>query len=77
MIIAIFMYMFISLGIACFIGVSCNAAGFEFFNPVVIYNTIKVNIFGTILITILLNTILAPYAIGYWVYKACTVGRKK
>lgn len=77
-IIAIFVYAFISFAcIACPIAIACNADGFEFLNPIIIYNTIKVNIFGTILITILLNTILAPYAIGYWVYKVCTVGRKK
>ena len=77
-IIAIFVYAFMSLAcIACPIGIACSADGFEFLNPIVIYNTIKVNIFGTILITILLNTILAPYAISYWVYKVCTVGRKK
>lgn len=76
-IVAIFVYIFISLCIACFVGIACNANGFEFLNPIMIYNTIKVNIFGTILITILLNTILAPYAICYWVYKVCTVGRKK
>ena len=71
------MYIFISTCIACTIGIACNADGFEFLNPIMIYNTIKVNILGTILITILLNTILAPYAICYWVYKACTIGRKK
>ena len=77
-IVAIIIYAFISfVCIACPIGIACNADGFEFLNPIIIYNTIKVNIFGTILITILLNTILAPYAICYWVYKVCTVGRKK
>lgn len=77
-IVAIIIYIFISfVCIVCPIAIACNADGFEFLNPIIIYNTIKVNIFGTILITILLNTILAPYALCYWVYKVCTVGRKK
>lgn len=77
-ILVIFAYTFISLAcITCPICIAFNADGFEFLNPITIYNTIKVNIFGTILITILFNTILAPYAIGYWVYKICTIGRNK
>ena len=76
--VAILMYILISLAcISCPIGIALNANGFEFLNPRVIYKNIKVNIFGTILITILLNTILAPYAVCYWVYKICTVGRTK
>lgn len=76
--VAILMYIVVSLAfISCPIGIAFDANGFEFLNPIVIYKNIKVNIFGTILITILLNTILAPYAICYWMYKVCTVGRKK
>lgn len=44
-------------------------------NPVKIYRANKVNIFGCILLTLLLHLIFPYYAIIYWIYKLCTVGR--
>lgn len=51
-------------------------AFFDFFNPCWIYAHVRVNIIGCILLTICIH-ILSPFvAIGYWIYKICTVGRK-
>lgn len=53
-----------------------GGAFFNFFNPRWIYAHIRVNIIGCILLTIFIH-ILSPFvAIGYWIYKICTVGRK-
>ena len=47
------------------------------FNPIQNYEDwTKLNWFGIIVITILLNIIFFPWAIGYWIYKLFTVGRK-
>ena len=44
-------------------------------NPVVIYRENKVNIVGCILLTLLRHLIFPYYAIIYWIYKLCTIGR--
>lgn len=49
---------------------------FDFFNPCWIYAHIRVNIIGCILLTIFTNILSLVIAIGYWIYKICTVGRK-
>lgn len=48
------------------------------FNPIRNYNKWrKMNWFGVIITTLILNILLFPYAIIYWlVYKLFTVGRK-
>ena len=47
------------------------------FNPIRNYNQwYKINWFGVIVATILLNVIFPLYAIVYWGYKLVTVGRK-
>lgn len=52
------------------------ANGFEFVNPVFIYEHNYVNAFGA-LVLCLLYSLLCPIAtICYWFYKLCTVGRK-
>lgn len=49
----------------------------SFFNPIRNYKEwIFMNWFGVIFFTILLNIICPAYALGYWFYKLCTVGRK-
>lgn len=48
----------------------------DFFNPCWIYAHIRVNIIGCILLTIFTNILSPVIAIGYWIYKICTVGRK-
>lgn len=52
-------------------GVNCS-----FVNPVVIYNNIKVNWFGAVLLAIVCNIGLPVAAIPYWIYKLCTIGIK-
>jgi hypothetical protein len=51
-------------------------SGFNFLNPVEFYKNIKVNLFGAFFVTFIFNALLAPYAIIYWIYKLCTVGRR-
>lgn len=52
-------------------------ADFSMFNPIRNYRTwTSVNWFGVIVMTLLLNIIFLPYAIGYWIYKSFTIGRK-
>lgn len=47
------------------------------FNPIRNYNQWrKINWFGVIVATILLNVIFPLYAIVYWGYKLVTVGRR-
>lgn len=48
----------------------------DFFDPIVRYNTEEFNLFGVIVITILLNIAFAPMAIVFWLYKLCIVGRR-
>lgn len=49
----------------------------SFFNPIRNYKEwIFMNWFGVIFFTILLNVICPVYALCYWFYKLCTVGRK-
>ena len=50
---------------------------FSFVNPIVIYEHVRVNWFGAILICILLNLLLPSISIPYWIYKLVTVGRSK
>ena len=49
---------------------------FDFFNPCWIYNHVRVNIIGCILLTIFVHILCPIFAIGYWIYKICTIGRK-
>ena len=51
-------------------------SGFNFLNPVQFYYNESVNWFGAYFITLTINILFAPYAIVYWIYKLCTVGRK-
>lgn len=50
--------------------------GLQWVNPIVIYNNVSVNWFGCIVLTILAHIAAGPWAIFYWLYKLCTVGRK-
>lgn len=50
--------------------------GFTWLNPLFIYKHIDVNWFGASLLALVGNVIFVPYAILYWFYKLCTVGRK-
>ena len=48
----------------------------DMFDPAVRYQSGEFNLFGVIVITVILNTVFAPMAILYWFYKLCTVGRR-
>lgn len=55
----------------------------KLFNPITIYNEHRVNYFGCFMLMIFYHAILAPFAIGYWMYMLgklfvwlCTVGRR-
>ena len=50
--------------------------GFQWVNPIVIYNNVPVNWFGCIVLTILAHIAAGPWVVFYWFYKLCTVGRK-
>lgn len=51
--------------------------GFQWINPRYIYQTVQVNWFGCIILTILAHLTAGPIiSIIYWFYKLCTVGRK-
>lgn len=53
-----------------------NGYGFAWLNPLFIYKQIDVNWFGALLLTLVANVIFVPYAILYWLYKLCTIGKK-
>lgn len=57
-------------------GSSTDAQGLEFCNPCWLYREKKLCIFSCVFVAIFANITTLPYAIGYWVYKACTIRRK-
>lgn len=50
--------------------------GFQWVNPIIIYDNVPVNWFGCIVLTILAHIAAGPWVVFYWCYKLCTVGRK-
>lgn len=48
----------------------------KIFNPKNLYRETKLNYFGTLIVATLLNIIFLPYAIIYWFWVLCHVGRK-
>lgn len=50
--------------------------GFAWVNPLFIYRHAKVNWFGATFLALIANASIPCYAIIYWIYKLCTVGRK-
>jgi hypothetical protein len=52
------------------------STGFEFVNPVYVYNTTKVNVFGAVVVSLLLGACFPICTMLYWFYKLCTFGRK-
>lgn len=50
--------------------------GFAWVNPLFIYHNEKVNWFGASLLALIANVSIPCYAIMYWIYKLCTVGRR-
>ena len=61
-----------------------NSKGFEFVNPIHIYENSNLNVFGSIFVSILTSFICPIGTIFYWlyklfmisIYKLCIVGRK-
>lgn len=64
------------LALAILAIMSVDGANFSFVNPIVIYDSIRVNWFGAWLLAIVCNVALPVIAIPYWIYKICTVGRE-
>ena len=48
----------------------------KIFNPKNLYRETKLNYFGTLIVANSLNIIFLPYAIIYWFWVLCHVGRK-
>lgn len=48
----------------------------DIFDPIVKYENSDFNLFGVIVLTVILNTIFMPMAIVFWFYKLCTLGRR-
>lgn len=55
-----------------FIGLSI---GLDYLNPIYIYKHVKVNWFGCIWLTLLVNLMCPPLTVAYWFYNLCIVGR--
>ena len=53
-----------------------NCENSDFFNPLWIYNNYNVNWFGAVMLCLLFNILCPIWAIGFWFYKLCTVGRR-
>lgn len=48
----------------------------DIFDPIVKYENSDFNLFGVIVLTVILNTVFMPMAIVFWFYKLCTIGRR-
>lgn len=55
---------------------ACCHNGFAWVNPLFIYRHAKVNWFGASLLALIANVSIPCWAIMYWIYKLCTVGRR-
>jgi hypothetical protein len=58
------------------LGCIFESDGIEFVNPIFLYMKLKINWFGAFFLAIIFNLLTLPFAIIYWIYKICTVGRK-
>ena len=56
--------------------ISTNSEGCEVVNPLWIYKHYNVNWFGAMCLCILFHLLAPVYAIFYWLYKLCTIGRR-
>ena len=62
---------------ACLILEGSFDYAFDIFNPIRNYkHWEKLNWFGVILFTTILNLLCPVLSIGYWFYKLCTIGMK-
>jgi hypothetical protein len=61
--------------LAFFFITCCDITFLRMFNPLDIYEDIKVNWIGAHLIAFLCNILFTVLAAIYWIYKLCTFGR--
>lgn len=47
----------------------------EIFIPANLYDALPVNWFGAWFLAIIANIVGLPFAIGFWIYQLCTIGR--
>lgn len=52
----------------------CNAIDFVIFNPIQIFKMTRLNRFGAWCTAMFACLVFLPWAIGYWIYKAFTIG---
>lgn len=52
-----------------------NTLDYVTLNPIQLYENTRLNWFGSWCIAIFLWIVFAPWAMGYWIYKAFTVGK--
>jgi hypothetical protein len=74
------MWIALAFVIQLFIGAAVmgESRGLDIFDPLANYDEwLKMNWFGVIFWTIILNIFLAPWSIFYWFYRLCTYGRDK
>jgi hypothetical protein len=73
----LFLWSFVEFGIIIKYWDCSNTEGFHFFNPIYNYKAWnKMNWFGVIFFTLLLNIVCPVFSLCYWFYKLCTVGRE-
>ena len=63
-------------GLVFFCGVTDGLDWEELFNPFVIFQKNKVNWFGAWLIAAVSFICMMPFALCFYIYKLCTIGRK-
>ena len=51
-----------------------NMLDYVTLNPIQLYENTRLNRFGSWCVAIFLWIVFAPWAIGYWIYKAFTIG---
>jgi hypothetical protein len=71
------MYGFVSTILTCLALAQLGWVWDEVYNPITIYKYYKVNYFGCLFLTLLFHIIFPLPAPIFWLYKLCTVGRKK
>lgn len=69
-------FLLVDAAIMCLWGLGLNTYGLEFCNPAWWYKNKRTNIFGSAFVASLVSITILPYAICYWIYKLCTVGRR-
>ena len=62
--------------VAFFFITCCDTMFLRMFNPLDIYEDIKVNWIGAYLIAIICNIVFTVLAVIYWIWLLCTFGRE-